>query len=43
MFWRGVWGYLPANIIQGLVGFGAIVVFARLLSAEDFGRALAGS
>ena len=21
MFWRGVWGYLPANIVQGLVGF----------------------
>ncbi|AQR62126.1 polysaccharide biosynthesis protein [Brevundimonas sp. LM2] len=38
MFWRGVWGYLPANIVQGLVGFGAIVVFTRLLSAEDFGR-----
>ncbi|MDP3405927.1 MAG: lipopolysaccharide biosynthesis protein [Brevundimonas sp.] len=38
MFWRGVWGYLPANIIQGLVGFGAIVVFTRLLSAEEFGR-----
>ncbi len=38
MFWRGVWGYLPANIIQGLVGFGAIIVFTRLLSAEDFGR-----
>jgi O-antigen/teichoic acid export membrane protein len=38
MFWRGVWGYLPANIIQGLVGFGAIVVFTRLLSPEDFGR-----
>ena len=38
MFWRGVWGYLPANIIQGLVGFGAIVVFTRLLSPDDFGR-----
>lgn len=38
MFWRGVWGYLPANIVQGLVGFGAIVVFTRLLSPEDFGR-----
>ncbi len=38
MFWRGVWGYLPANIVQGLVGFGAILVFTRLLSAEDFGR-----
>lgn len=38
MFWRGVWGYLPANIVQGLVGFGSIVVFTRLLSPEDFGR-----
>ena len=19
MFWRGVWGYLPANIVQGVV------------------------
>ncbi|MGV8930249.1 MAG: polysaccharide biosynthesis C-terminal domain-containing protein [Brevundimonas sp.] len=38
MFWRGVWGYLPANIVQGVVGFLAIIVFTRLLSAEDFGR-----
>lgn len=38
MFWRGVAGYLPANIIQGLVGFGAIIVYTRLLSPEDFGR-----
>ncbi len=38
MFWRGVWGYLPANIVQGVVGFGAIWVFTRLLSADDFGR-----
>lgn len=38
MFWRGVWGYLPANIVQGVVGFLAIVLFTRLLSAEDFGR-----
>ncbi|WP_269513338.1 lipopolysaccharide biosynthesis protein [Brevundimonas subvibrioides] len=38
MFWRGVWGYLPANIVQGLVGFGAIVVFTRLLSPDDFGH-----
>ena len=33
MFWRGVWGYLPANIVQGVVGFGAIWIFTRLLSA----------
>ncbi len=38
MFWRGVWGYLPANIVQGVVGFLTIVIFTRLLSAEDFGR-----
>ena len=38
MFWRGVWGYLPAQIVQGVVGFLAIIVFTRLLSAEDFGR-----
>ena len=38
MFWRGVWGYLPANIVQGITGFLAIVVFTRLLSPEDFGR-----
>ncbi len=38
MFWRGVWGYLPANIVQGVVGFLAIVLFTRLLSPDDFGR-----
>lgn len=38
MFWRGVWGYLPANIVQGVVGFLAIVLFTRILSPEDFGR-----
>lgn len=38
MFWRGVWGYLPANIIQGVVGFLAIVLFTRLLDPADFGR-----
>ncbi|WP_316408087.1 lipopolysaccharide biosynthesis protein [Brevundimonas nasdae] len=38
MFWRGVWGYLPAQIVQGVVGFLTIFVFTRLLSAEDFGH-----
>jgi O-antigen/teichoic acid export membrane protein len=37
MFWRGVIGYLPANIVQGLVGFGSLWVFTRLLSAESYG------
>ncbi|HEV7228315.1 lipopolysaccharide biosynthesis protein [Brevundimonas sp.] len=38
MFWRGVWGYLPANVVQGVVGFLAIILFTRLLSPEEFGR-----
>ena len=38
MFWRGVWGYLPANIVQAVVGFLTIVVFTRVLSADDYGR-----
>ncbi|HST92086.1 MAG TPA: lipopolysaccharide biosynthesis protein [Brevundimonas sp.] len=38
MFWRGVWGYLPANIVQGVVGFLSIILFTRLLSADEFGR-----
>ena len=37
MFWRGVLGYLPANIVQGVVGFLTIIIFTRLLSPEDFG------
>lgn len=38
MFWRGVFGYLPANIVQGVVGFLTIIVFTRLLSPDDYGR-----
>ncbi|WP_296819185.1 lipopolysaccharide biosynthesis protein [Brevundimonas sp.] len=38
MFWRGLLGYLPANIVQGVVGVLTLLVFTRLLSAEDFGR-----
>ena len=38
MFWKGVWGYLPANIVQGLVGFGSIVLFTRLLTPAQFGE-----
>ena len=37
MFWRGVIGYLPANLIQGVVGLLGIVVFTRLLSPEAYG------
>lgn len=38
MFWRGLWGYLPANAVQGLVGVLTILVFTRLLEPADFGR-----
>ncbi|MET4684477.1 lipopolysaccharide biosynthesis protein [Brevundimonas faecalis] len=38
MFWRGVFGYLPANVVQGVVGFLTIVVFTRLLDADAYGR-----
>jgi|SRR5580700_1624174 O-antigen/teichoic acid export membrane protein len=37
MFWRGVIGYLPVNIVQGLAGFLGIIVFTRLLSPADYG------
>src|SRR3990170_2979203 len=37
MFWRGVVGYLPVNIVQGVVGLLSIVAFTRLLSPEAFG------
>jgi len=37
MFWRGVLGYLPVNLVQAFAGFGAIVVFTRLLSPADYG------
>jgi O-antigen/teichoic acid export membrane protein len=37
MFWRGVVGYLPVNIVQGLVGLLTIVTFTRLLSPSQFG------
>lgn len=38
MFWRGVLGYLPVNVVQALAGFGAIVAFTRLLSPEAYGH-----
>ena len=37
MFWRGVFGYLPANMVQGVVGLLGIVVFTRLLTPEAYG------
>ena len=37
MFWRGVVGYLPVNVVQGVVGLLTIVVFTRILSPADYG------
>ncbi|MDP8916921.1 MAG: lipopolysaccharide biosynthesis protein, partial [Pseudomonadota bacterium] len=38
MFWRGVWGYLPVQAVQAVVGFGAIIAFTRLLTPEQYGH-----
>jgi O-antigen/teichoic acid export membrane protein len=38
MFWRGVVGYLPVQVISAIVGFGTLVVFTRLLSPHEFGQ-----
>jgi O-antigen/teichoic acid export membrane protein len=38
MLIKGLIGYLPAQIIQGIVGFVALSLFTRLLSADDYGR-----
>jgi O-antigen/teichoic acid export membrane protein len=38
MLLRGVVGYLPANVVQGLAGFLGVYLFTRLLSAESYGR-----
>ncbi|ALL13035.1 oligosaccharide flippase family protein [Caulobacter henricii] len=37
MFWRGILGYLPVNIAQGVVGLLTIVLFTRVLSPEEYG------
>lgn len=38
MIWRHLFGYLPANLVSGLVSFAVVYVFTRLLGAEDYGR-----
>ena len=37
MFWKGVLGYLPVNVVQAVAGFGAIVVFTRMLTPSQYG------
>lgn len=31
-------GYMPVSLAKGLVGFGSVYVFTRLLGGEDYGR-----
>ena len=38
MFWRGVMGYLPVQIVQALVGFGGVIAYTRLLTPEAYGQ-----
>ena len=38
MFFRGLWGYLPANVLQGIVGFATLMVFTHVLSPEAYGQ-----
>ncbi len=38
LFKKGLLGYLPANILQGLIGFATLTVFTRILSPDDYGR-----
>lgn len=37
MFWRGVLGYLPVNVVQGAVGLLTIVLFTRVLDPAQYG------
>jgi len=37
MFWRGVLGYLPVNVAQGVVGLLTIVLFTRVLDPGQYG------
>ncbi|MDZ4759726.1 MAG: lipopolysaccharide biosynthesis protein [Alphaproteobacteria bacterium] len=37
MIWRHLFGYLPASLAGGLASFGAVFVYTRLMSAENYG------
>ncbi len=37
MFWRGVLGYLPVNVVQGVLGLLTIVLFTRVLDPAQYG------
>jgi O-antigen/teichoic acid export membrane protein len=37
MFFKGLKGYLPANILQGVIGFGSLILLTRMLSPQEYG------
>jgi len=37
MFWKGLLGYLPVNIVQAVVGILTIVTFTRMLTPAQYG------
>jgi O-antigen/teichoic acid export membrane protein len=37
VFSKGLLGYLPANILQGIVGFATLMAFTRILTPSDYG------
>ncbi len=37
MFSKGLLGYLPANVLQGIVGFATLMAFTRILTPSDYG------
>jgi O-antigen/teichoic acid export membrane protein len=37
VFSKGLLGYLPANILQGIVGFASLMAFTRILTPTDYG------
>jgi len=36
--WRHLFGYLPVNVVSGLISFATVYAFTRLLGADDYGR-----
>lgn len=38
MYSKGLLGYLPANVLQGIVGFATIMIFTRIMAPDDYGR-----
>lgn len=35
---KHLFGYMPVNLVNGLVGFGSVFIFTRLLGGEAYGH-----